>query len=65
MVLTDRIHVTIEASKETSHAIEEFSSYISEQVLAKSIEMKEISADAESHNGVVDGERILIQIEID
>jgi len=65
LVLTDRIHVTIEASEETSKAIEEFSSYISEQVLAKSIEIKTVAADSQSHEGVVDGERILIQIEID
>jgi len=65
LVLTDRIHVTIQASKETSYAIEEFSSFISEQVLAKSIEMSEIATGSVSHEGVVDGEQILIQIEID
>ncbi|HJM28108.1 MAG TPA: isoleucine--tRNA ligase [Acidimicrobiales bacterium] len=65
LVLTDRIHVSIEASTETARAIEEFSSYISEQVLAKSIQIQELESGLESHEGVVDGEKILIQIRID
>ena len=65
LVLTDRIHIVIQASKETSKAIEAFNSYIQEQVLAKSIQLNDLTKNSDVHEGVVDGESILIQIMVD
>ena len=65
LVLTDRIHIVIQASKETSKAIEAFNSYIQEQVLAKPIQLNDLTKNPDVHEGVVDGESILIQIMVD
>ncbi len=65
LVLTDRIHVSIAASNEIVKAIETYTGYIADQVLAKSIQMREMDQDSKIHEGVVDGETILIQIEVD
>jgi isoleucyl-tRNA synthetase len=65
LVLTDRIHVKVDASIETSKAIKAFSNYICEQVLAKSIIFNEATSELESFLGLIDGEEIRIQIEVD
>ncbi|MBT95348.1 MAG: isoleucine--tRNA ligase [Acidimicrobiaceae bacterium] len=65
LILTDRIHVKIHASEGTSDAIETFSNYICEQVLAKSITFNETTSELETFLGLIDGEEIRIQIEVD
>ena len=65
LVLTDRIHVNINASSETATALESFSDYICEQVLGKSLTFNQDNEDHKTNTGSIDGEEVSIQIAVD
>ena len=65
LVLTDRIHVNINASSETATALESFSDYICEQVLGKSLTFNQDNEDHKTNMGSIDGEEVSIQIAVD
>ena len=64
LILTDRIHLNIVATDETTEAIKSYSDYICEQVLGKSLTFNEADEDLETFTGSIDGEEIGIQIRI-
>ena len=64
LILTDRIHLNIIATDETTEAIKSYSDYICEQVLGKSLTFNEADEDLETFTGSIDGEEIGIQIRI-
>ena len=64
LILTDRIHLNIVATDETTEAIKSYSDYICEQVLGKSLTFNEADEDLETFTGSIDGEKIGIQIRI-
>ena len=65
LVLTDRIHVNINASSETATALESFSDYICEQVLGKSLTFNQDNEDHKTNMGSIDGEEVSIEISVD
>ena len=65
LILTDRIHLNIVASNETTEAIKSFGDYICEQVLGKSLTFNDADKDLETFTGSIDGEEIGIQIRLD
>ena len=64
LILTDRIHLNIIATDETTEAIKSFRDYICEQVLGKSLTFNKADEDLEIFTGSIDGEEIGIQITI-
>ncbi|GIS39627.1 MAG: hypothetical protein Ct9H90mP11_09470 [Acidimicrobiales bacterium] len=64
LILTDRIHLNIVATGETTEAIKSYSDYICDQVLGKSLTFNEADEDLEVFTGSIDGEEIGIQIRV-
>tara|TARA_B100000073_G_scaffold153918_1_gene127092 strand:+ start:69 stop:1307 length:1239 start_codon:yes stop_codon:yes gene_type:complete len=64
LILTDRIHLNIVATDETTEAIKSYSDYICDQVLGKSLTFNEADEDLEVFTGSIDGEEIGIQIRV-
>ena len=64
LVVTDRIQVIVDAPNNIQQAIETHLPYIAEQVLAVSINLKDIDNRANAHEGIIDGENISISITV-
>ena len=64
LVVTDRIQVIVDAPNNIQQAIETHLPYIAEQVLAVSIDLKDIDTRKNAHQGIIDGEDISISITV-
>ena len=62
--MTDRIQVVVDAPNNIQQAIETHLPYIAEQVLAVSIDLKDIDTRKNAHQGIIDGEDISISITV-
>ena len=64
LVVTDRIQVIVDAPDNIQQAIKTHLPYIAEQVLAVSIDLKDIDTRANAQEGIIDGEDISISITV-